>query len=145
MTLRVLGFGLLVVAILALRPPATPASGQATQPTQATPAASEPVWEYRVVNLDSRACNSEEAMTATLNAQGRQGWELVGYQAGPLQMPDGVGGSILMRPAATGAGKDVSPQLADSFQGTISLRMSQERQISACRLVFKRGMVAGGQ
>jgi len=135
MSLRILGGLVLVFAVVALRAPLTPAVGQGTQP------AAEPVWEYRVVNLDSRACISEDAMTATLNANGRQGWELVGYQTGPGQLPNEVGGSILMRPAATGAGKDVSPQLADSFQGTINLRMSQPYQTGACRLVFKREAV----
>jgi Domain of unknown function (DUF4177) len=138
MSLRILGCLLLVIAVVALRAPLAPAASQATQ------AAAEPVWEYHVVNLDSRACISEEAMTATLNANGRQGWELVGYQAGPVQMPGTVDGSIVMRPAATGAGKDVSPQLADSFQGTISLKMSQAPQVGACRLVFKREAVATG-
>lgn len=137
MSLRILGFLLLVVLVLALRTPLTSAAGQGTQ------ASDEPVWQYHVVNVDSRTCNSEEAMAATLNANGRQGWELVGYQAGPLQMPDAVDGSILMRPAATGAGKDVSPQLADSFKGEISLRMAQPRQLPACRLVFKREATAG--
>ncbi|HEY6274065.1 MAG TPA: hypothetical protein VIX19_18950 [Terriglobales bacterium] len=129
MAMRILGFLLLVVAVIAFRQPLTP---------QATQAADEPTWEYRVVTLDPYRCTSEEAMTATLNASGRQGWELVGYQAAPLQFPKDVEGSILMRPAATGAGKDVSPQLADSFQGTINLKMPQQVQPGACRLVFKR-------
>jgi hypothetical protein len=136
MSLRVLGCLVLILIVIALRPPLTPAAGQSAQ--NATQAASEPVWEYRVVNLDSFRCTNEEAMTATLNANGRQGWELVGYQAGPVEFPDSVDGSILMRPAATGAGKDVTPQLADSFQGTIKLSMQQRRQTSACRLMFKR-------
>jgi len=131
MALRVLGCLLLVIAVVALRAPLAPAAGQGAQ------AAAEPVWEYRVVNLDGRACASEEAMTATLNANGRQGWELVGFQAGPMQVPDSIGGTILMRPAATGAGKDVSPPLADSFQGNINLSLQQGRT-GSCRLVFKR-------
>lgn len=135
MSLRVLGCLVLILIVIALRPPLTPAAGQSAQtPTQS---ASEPVWEYRVVNLESFRCNNEEAMTQTLNANGRQGWELVGYQTGPLEFPGSVGGTILMRPAATGAGKDVQPQLADSFQGNINLKMEQPRT-SACRLVFKR-------
>ena len=95
MVLRILGCLLLVCTVVALRAPLAPAAGQGTQ------TAAEPVWEYRVVNLDPRACASEEAMTATLNASGRQGWELVGFQAGPMQVPDSIGGTILMRPAAT--------------------------------------------
>jgi hypothetical protein len=135
MSLRVLGCLLLIIIVLALRPPLTPAAGQGAQ--NATQAASEPVWEYRVVNLDSFRCTNEEAMAATLNANGRQGWELVGYQTGPVEFPGGADGTILMRPAATGAGKDVQPQVADSFQGSIKLSMVQPRT-SACRLVFKR-------
>jgi hypothetical protein len=132
MSLRVLGCLVLIFTVIALKPPLTPAAGQGTQ------AASEPVWEYRVVPLDPSRCTSEEAMMATLNANGRQGWELVGYQAAPLVFPRDVEGSILMRPAATGAGKDVTPQLADSFQGNINLKMPQQTQVGACRLVFKR-------
>ena len=135
MSLRVLGCLVLIVTVIALRPPLTPAAGQSAQTASQT--ALEPVWEYRVVTLDSFRCNNEEAMTQTLNSNGRQGWELVGYQAGPVEFPSSVDGTILMRPAATGAGKDVQPQLADSFQGNIKLAM-QRPQVSACRLVFKR-------
>jgi hypothetical protein len=132
MALRVLGFFALVILVLGVRAPLAPAASQSPQAVQ------DSFWEYRVVTLDARACNSEEAMTATLNANGRQGWELVGYQTGPTQLPNTVDGSILMRPAATGAGRDVSPQLADSFQGNISLKMVQPSQLGACRMVFKR-------
>jgi hypothetical protein len=135
MSLRVLGCLVLILIVIALRPPLTPAAGQSSQ--NAAQAASAPVWEYRVVNLEAFRCNSEEAMTQTLNANGRQGWELVGYQTGPMEFPGSVDGTIMMRPAATGAGKDTQPQLADSFQGNISLKM-QRPQTSACRLVFKR-------
>lgn len=139
MSLRILGCLLLIVVVLALRTPLTTATGQATQ------TATDAVWEYRVVTLDPYRCSSEEAMTATLNANGRQGWELVGYQAAPVQFPKDVEGNILMRPAATGAGKDVTPQVADSFQGTINLRMPQQVVAGACRLVFKRGSSAAHQ
>jgi len=132
MSLRVLGCLVLIVMVIALRPPLTPAAGQ-----QGTQTALEPVWEYRVVGLESFRCNNETAMTQALNVLGREGWELVGYQPGPMEFPSSVDGTILMRPAATGAGKDVQPQLADSFQGNIKLAM-QRPQVSACRLVFKR-------
>lgn len=139
MSLRVLGCLVLILIVIALRPPLSPAAGQGAQ------VASEPVWEYRVVPLDTYRCTSEEAMTATLNTNGRQGWELVGYEAAPLVFPKDVEGSILMRPAATGAGKNVTPQLADSFQGSINLKMPQQTQAGACRLVFKREATAHPQ
>ena len=135
MSLRVLGCLVLIVTVIALRPPMNPAAGQSAQTAPQTP--SEPFWEYRVVSLDSFRCNNETAMTQALNNAGREGWELVGYQAGPLEFPSTVDGTILMRPAATGAGKDVQPQLADSFTGNIKLAM-QRPQTIACRLVFKR-------
>jgi hypothetical protein len=135
MSSRTLRCLLLLVTIAALTLALIPAAGQST------PAATEPVWEYRVVNPDPNRCASAEAMTTILNANGRQGWELVGYMAGPPQFPETLEGSIAMRSAVPNGRNDLYPQLVDSYQGTISLKMPQA-QAGACQLIFKRKVVA---
>ncbi len=135
MSLRILGCLSLVITVAALTTP-LPAAGQTTQ------AATKPVWEYRVVELDPSRCASAEAMAATMNANGRQGWELVGYQAGPPQFPGTIEGSVLIRPAAPDAARpDLYPHLVGFFQGSVSLKMPQA-QAGACQLVFKRQVEA---
>ena len=129
MSLRVLGRVLLVAAVAALRSPLPTAASQ--EP------AVEPLWEYRVVAVEARRCAFDDAVATTLNASGQKGWELVSYEHISFAFPKEADGTIVMRPAATGAGKNVSPQLADSFQGTVNLKLTQE-QPAGCRLVFKR-------
>ncbi len=131
MSLRILGCLLTVITVALLKLPQTPASGQAEE------AATEPRWEYQVVTMDPLRCAVEDAINTSLNAHGKQGWELVSYQQGAASFPTKAQGELLFRPAATGPGKEVSPQLADSFQGTIDFKMA-EPQPGACRLVFKR-------
>jgi len=76
-------------------------------------------------------------MTSILNANGRQGWELVGFQAGPPQFPTVVEGSVAMRAGAPGGQNDLYPQLSDTIQGIVSLNMPQV-QPGACQFIFKR-------
>jgi hypothetical protein len=122
--------GLLLVILVAL---CTPFVTEA----QSTQAATEPVWEYRVLTLEPNRCASGETMTTILNGNGRQGWELVGIQVGPPQFPSVLQGSVAMLAGAPGGRNDLYPQLADSIQGTVSLNMPQV-QPGACQLIFKR-------
>src|SRR5262249_32311763 len=121
---------LLLVAVAAF---CTPVSAVA----QSTQAATETVWEYRVLTLDPTRCVSGEAMTTVLNTNGRQGWELVGFQAGPPQFPSTLERSVDMRPGAPNGRNDLYPQLADTVQGSVSLNVPQV-QPGACQLIFKR-------
>ena len=133
MSLRILGCLLLLTLFTAFKTPITSAGRQETE-TQA----SEGLWEYNVVRLDPSRCTNEEVFTATLNTMGLKGWELVSYERLTPVFPNAEG-NILMRPAATGAGRDVTPQLADSFQGTITMRMAQSpADRTYCRVLFKR-------
>jgi len=104
---------------------------------QATQAATESVWEYRVVTLDPNQCMSGAAMTTVLNTNGRQGWEMVGFQPGPPQFPSTLEGSVAMRAGAPNGRNDLYPQLADTIQGSVSLNVPQ-LQAGACELIFKR-------
>jgi hypothetical protein len=131
MSLRIFGSLLLLMLFAALRPPTTSAGRQ-----EAEKPSSEGLWEYNVVRFDPSRCANEEVFTATLNTMGLKGWELVSYERLTPVFPNAEG-NILMRPAATGAGRDVTPQLADSFQGTITMRMARA-EIPYCRVLFKR-------
>jgi hypothetical protein len=132
MSLQILG--LLLVTLGAL---GTPFATEAQTTQAATEQAAEPVWEYRVLTLEPNRCVSGEAMTAVLNANGRQGWELVGFQPGPPQFPTVLEGSVAMLAGAPGGRNDIYPQLTDSIQGTVNLTMPQ-MQPGACQLIFKR-------
>ena len=133
MSLRILGCLLLLTLFTAFKTPITSAGRQETE-TQS----SESMWEYNVVRFDPSRCTNEEVFTATLNAMGLKGWEVVSYERLTPMFPNAEG-NILMRPAATGAGRDVTPQLADSFQGTITMRMAQSpADRTYCRVLFKR-------
>jgi hypothetical protein len=133
MSLRILGSLLLLTLFAAFKTPITTAGRQETE-TQST----DSLWEYNVVRFDPSRCANEEVFTATLNTMGLKGWELVSYERLTPVFPNAEG-NILMRPAATGAGRDVTPQLADSFQGTITMRMAQSDR-PYCRVLFKRPM-----
>jgi hypothetical protein len=130
-----MGSLLLLTLIAALRLPITSAGGQEPEGRS-----NNAMWEYNVVRLDPGRCTSEEVLTSTLNAMGLKGWELVSYERLIPVFPN-ADGTILMRPAATGAGRDVSPQLADSFQGTIKMTMARP-ETAYCRILFKRPMSA---
>lgn len=94
--------------------------------TQESTNATRLAWEYKIVDLDPEQC-AAKPLTASLNDSGGAGWELVAY------VRFGVEDTVLVRPAATGYGKTTVPQLADSFQGTITAGESGK-----CRLVLKR-------
>jgi len=104
---------------------------------QSPQVATEAVWEYRVLTLEPGRCASGEAMTTVLNNNGRLGWELVGFQAGPPQFPSTVEGSVAMRSGAPNGRNDLYPQLADTVQGSVSLNVPQV-QPGSCQLIFKR-------
>jgi hypothetical protein len=139
MSLRILGSLLLLTLFAALRLPITSAGSQDAETPHNGPKEGPwngPKWEYNAVRLGPPNCTNEALLNSTLNAWGLKGWELVTYE--PLTPPfTNADGNILMRPAATGAGREVSPQLADSFQGTINMKMAQSDR-SYCRVLFKR-------
>ena len=83
-------------------------------------------------------------MTSILNTNGRQGWELVGFQAGPPHFPTVLEGSVAMRAGAPGGQNDIYPQLADTILGTVNLSMPRV-QPGACQLIFKRKVAAPHQ
>lgn len=86
----------------------------------------QPGWEYKVMDLDSAQCTATSLETS-LNESGKTGWELVAYSRFATEE------EILVRPASTGYGKEVSPPLTDSFQGTITNGVGGK-----CRMVLKR-------
>jgi len=139
MSLQRLGLLLLTLGALS-----TPFITQAQSMQAETEQATGPVWEYRVLTLDPNRCVSGQAMTTVLNANGRQGWELVGFQPGPPQFPTVLEGSVAMLAGAPGGRNDIYPQLADSIQGTVNLTMPPV-QPGACQLIFKRKVGAARQ
>ncbi len=132
MPLRMMSCALLLIVVAALRLPATPQPG----PDQEEPA-TEPRWEYKVVKIDQFRCSNEQAMGEALNKIGEKGWELMSYERLSPPFPKDANGTMLIKPAATGAGKLNNPQTVDSFEGTMTLKMAQERP-PECRLLFKR-------
>lgn len=131
MSLRLLGAALMLVALAFWKAPAI--SGSQEQKV----ASPGPRWEYKVIRLDSTRCSNEGGETTLFNEAGRDGWELVNYVVTAISLPHDTEGSLLIRPAATGPGKQNNPQTADSFAGTMSLKMGQARADS-CQAVFKR-------
>jgi hypothetical protein len=99
--------------------------------------ATGPRWQYKVVKLDQSRCTCEQPLGEVLNDLGQRGWELTSYERLSPAFPKEADGTILIKPAATGAGKLNNPQTVDSFQGTMTLKMPQSPQ-SECRLLFKR-------
>lgn len=136
MPLRLLGCVLLLTAFAAFKPSMTLLAGQ-----EQNEPATEPRWEYKIVKLDSFRCTSEPALATELNTIGQKGWELVSYERLSLSFPKDAEGTLLIRPAATGPGKLNNPQTADSFQGTMTLKMGLGQQ-PECRVLFKRQATA---
>jgi hypothetical protein len=99
-----------------------------------------PKWEYKALRLEPSQCVYENQIAVALNTVGQDGWELVGYErlAG---FPNDANGTLLIRPAATGQGRDHTPQTADSFQGTMTMKIVPA-QPGACRLLLKRQALA---
>jgi hypothetical protein len=96
-----------------------------------------PKWEYKAIKLDANQCSFEEQVSTSLNTAGGDGWELVGYERLSVAFPKDAEGTLLIRPAATGPGLEHTPQTADSFQGTMTMKMAP-MQPGACRFLFKR-------
>lgn len=127
MTSRLFAGLLVLLAVAAWK---TPVISGSQNPTT-VPAGSR--WEYRIIRLDSAQCSNESA----LNKAGREGWELVSYSPIALSFPQNAQGSLLIRPDATGPGKANNPPTADSFSGTINMKLATAHA-DACQAVFKR-------
>ena len=134
MSLRLL-LGSLLLGSIALIRGFMPAAEQATDKPPV-----RPKWEYKALRLEANQCAFESQIASALNSAGEEGWELVGYDrlAG---FPTDANGTLLIRPAATGPGRDQIPQTADSFEGTMTIKMLSA-QPGACRLVLKRQALA---
>ena len=130
MSSRLLGCSLLFVLIAAFTFPMV-------APTQQSPDKAPPLprWEYHVTSLGG-ACTDDQITTSS-NSLGQQGWELVSYERISPAYPKEAQGSMLIAPAATGPSVGTNPPTADSFQGTILMKMAQVAP-SGCRMVFKR-------
>jgi hypothetical protein len=135
MSLRLL-VGSLVLGSIALIQGFMPAT--ATQATEKPP--SRPKWEYKTLRIEARQCAYENEIATALNTAGQEGWELVGYER-MVAFPNEANGTLLIRPAATGSGRDHTPQTADSFQGTMTMKVVPA-QPGVCRLVLKRQALA---
>jgi hypothetical protein len=96
-----------------------------------------PKWEYKALKLDATQCSVEGLVAHSLNDAGDEGWELVSYERLANLFPKDAEGTLLIRPAATGTGLEHTPQTADSFKGTMTMRMAA-MQPGACRFLFKR-------
>jgi len=132
MSLRLL-IGSLLLGVFALMRASMPfAAAQASEKQTLAP-----IWEYKVFKLDANQCSFEDQVAASLNKAGEEGWELISYERLTAAFPRDAEGTLLIRPAATGPGRANNPQTADSFQGTITMKMAQP-QPGACRLLFKR-------
>ena len=131
MSLRLLAASLLLGSLALFRGfmPSTSAQSQG-QPVG-------PKWEYKALKLDATQCSVEGLVANSLNAAGDDGWELVSYERLSNLFPKDAEGTLLIRPAATGPGREHSPQTADSFQGTMTMKMAP-MQPGACRFLFKR-------
>lgn len=129
MSSRVLGYSILLVVIAAFCVPMI-------APTQQTSDNPAPLtkWEYKVITLESSTC-TENQISTSLNSQGQQGWELVGYERLAPAFPKEAQGSLIIAPAATHTA--TSPATADSFQGAITMRMGLSTP-GGCQMVLKR-------
>lgn len=132
MSLRLLAGSLLLGSFALIR---------GLMPFQSLQAAEKPTlgpkWEYKALKLDASQCSVEAMVANSLNATGEEGWELVSYERLSNLFPKDAEGTLLIRPAASGPGREHSPQTADSFQGTMTLKMAP-MQPGACRFLFKR-------
>jgi hypothetical protein len=135
MSLRLLVGSLVLSSFILIRGllPATTAQATEKPPVR-------PKWEYKALRLEASQCAYENQIATALNTAGQDGWELVGYErlAG---FPNDANGTLLIRPAATASGRDHTPQTADSFQGTMTMKMVPA-QPGACRLLLKRQVLA---
>lgn len=132
MSSRLLGYSLLVLVSAFTLPMIAPT--QSNNNPAPTPWVK---WEYKVVSIDGNACSYDSAVLNPLNSLGQEGWELVSYEHAAPDFPKQADGKLLIAPAATGPNRDVVPQTADSFAGTISMKMSQAAA-GGCRMILKR-------
>lgn len=100
-------------------------SVHASRSQQGTPPAVR--WEYQVTERNGSECAAAE-LQPSLTASGQEGWELVSLS----HMPSGQN-EIVLQTASLGYGKEVVPNLTDSWQGVIS-PLGPE----VCQLVLKR-------
>lgn len=139
MSLRVLAGSLLLSSFVLIRGSMPFQSSHATEkPTLG------PKWEYKALKLDASQCSVEGLVANSLNAAGDEGWELVSYERLSNLFPKDAEGTLLIRPAATGSGREHTPQTADSFQGTMTIKMAP-MQSGACRFLFKRPAAAAAR
>jgi len=130
MSLRLPGY-LFVLALLVVL------TVSMSAPSQQPPTEYWPKWEYKVIRLESSTCTSENEVTRQSNVLGQQGWEMVGFDHPTSPFPKDAEGTLLIAPAATGSSRGVNPPTADSFEGTIELKMAQG-QPTGCSMIFKR-------
>ncbi len=97
MSFRLLGGALLLLAITAFKVPMI-SGGQEQKKTD------EIKWEYRTLTFEGRQCVVDNS--ASLNNLGHAGWELVSYLPTSIAFPKEADGTLLIRPAATGPGKE---------------------------------------
>ncbi|MBZ5507613.1 MAG: hypothetical protein LAO78_19300 [Acidobacteriia bacterium] len=96
-----------------------------------------PKWEYKALKLEANQCSYENQVATSLNSAGEEGWELISYERLSITFPKDAEGTLLIKPAATGPGREHTPQTADSFEGTMTMKMAPA-QPGACRFLFKR-------
>ena len=84
-------------------------------------------WEYQVIEHNASDCSAAE-LQPSLASSGQEGWELVSI----ARIPSGQS-EIVLQTASLGYGKEVVPNLADSWQGVIT-PLGPE----VCQLVLKR-------
>jgi hypothetical protein len=142
MFLRLLGCSLLLAGIAAWAPKMFPYVTQNAAQTKASNAGATR-WEYKVARIAGQ-CASENDVNAALDTYGRLGWEMVHFEriVPAPEFPKEAQGSLLIRPAATGPGSAVSPQTADSFEGTIAMKTisAEPPRPEVCRVYFKRAV-----
>jgi hypothetical protein len=143
MFLRLLGCSLLLAGIAAWLPRTAPYAAQNVAQTKEN-AAGTTKWEYKVVRVPGQ-CSSENDLSAALDAYGRLGWEMVSFERiVPFpKFPKEAQGTLLIQPAATGPGAAVNPPTADSFTGTITMKMipdAEPPRPEVCRVYFKRAV-----
>ena len=132
MSLRLLAGSLLLASFALIRGLMPFQSSQATEKPPFGPK-----WEYKALKLDASQCSVEGLVANSLNVIGEEGWELVSYERLANLFPKDAEGTLLIRPAASGPGREHTPQTADSFQGTVTMKMAP-MQPGACRFLFKR-------
>lgn len=84
-------------------------------------------WQYQIVQYGPSDCSGGELQNS-LNRAGAEGWEMVSF----TQTAKGPN-EIVLQMASLGYGKDVTPNLADSWQGIIS-----PVEAPGCQAILKR-------